>query len=43
MPKTLLPFYLGERDDAAYAVKATCWRVSTSYLHAWLCTALRQN
>lgn len=22
---TLLPFYLGERDDAAYAVKSTCW------------------
>lgn len=22
---TLLPFYLGERDDAFYAVKPTCW------------------
>ncbi|EEI9693355.1 plasmid-partitioning protein SopA [Salmonella enterica subsp. enterica serovar Durham] len=22
---TLLPFYLGERDDALYAIKPTCW------------------
>ncbi|EAX3037190.1 plasmid-partitioning protein SopA, partial [Salmonella enterica] len=22
---TLLPFYLGERDDASYAIKPTCW------------------
>ncbi len=22
---TLLPFYLGEKDDASYAVKPTCW------------------
>ncbi|WP_312315380.1 plasmid-partitioning protein SopA [Atlantibacter sp.] len=22
---TLLPFYLGERDDAEYAIKPTCW------------------
>ena len=23
---TLLPFYLGEKDDASYAIKPTCWR-----------------
>ena len=23
--ETLLPFYLGERDDASYAIKPTCW------------------
>ncbi|MDX7018374.1 AAA family ATPase, partial [Klebsiella aerogenes] len=22
---TLLPFYLGERDNAEYAIKPTCW------------------
>ncbi len=22
---TLLPFYLGEKDDASYAIKPTCW------------------
>ncbi len=22
---TLLPFYLGEKDDVTYAIKPTCW------------------